>query len=84
VRQELTKYDFYPLLVGDTKGNESMDQKLPEDMKLLPVAICMADTGLPTREDTVVVWLKPTESLKKALPANIIMEDYLQTRRVKI
>ena len=84
VRQELTKYDFYPLLVGDTKGNQSMDEDLPVDMKLLPVAICMAETGIPTREDTIVVWLKPTESLKKALPANINMEDYLQTRPVKM
>ena len=85
VMKELTKNDFYPMLIGDTKGHQSIERKyMPEDMKLLPVAICMAETGLPTREDTVVVWLKPTESLKKALPANINMEDYLQTRRVKI
>lgn len=83
--KELTKNDFYPLLIGDTKGNQSIDNEtLPKDMKLLPVAICMAETNLPTRRDTIVVWLKPTESLKKALPSNINMEDYLQTRPVKM
>jgi hypothetical protein len=80
-QKDLTKYDFYPILIGDTKGKQSIDRKsLPNDMKLLPVAICMAETNLPNRKDTVIVWLKPTESLKKALPATINMDEYLRTR----
>jgi len=49
-------------------------------MKLLPVAICMAETNLTNRKDTVIVWLRPTESLKKLLPEGIRMEDYLRTK----
>jgi hypothetical protein len=81
VSMELTKNDFYPLLIGNTKGIQSLDnENLPADMKLLPVAILMAETNLPNRKDTVVVWLRPTESLKKLLPEGIHMEDYLQTK----
>ena len=78
---ELTKNDFYPLLIGNTKGIQSFDNgNLPAGMKLLPVAICMAETNLTNRKDTVVVWLRPTESLKKLLPEGIRMEDYLRTK----
>lgn len=82
VQKTLSKNDFYPLLIGNMKGNLSINNKnLPADLKLLPIAICMAETKLKTRQDTVVVWLKPTESLKKALPQNINMDDYLTTSR---
>lgn len=78
---DLTKNDFYPLLIGNTKGIQSLDNKnISADMKLLPIAICMAETRLSNRKDTVVVWLKPTESLKKLLPEGIQMDDYLQTK----
>ena len=78
---ELTKNDFYPLLIGNTKGFQNFDNgNLPADMKFLPVAILMAETNLPTRKDTVIVWLRPTESLKKLLPEGIRMEDYLRTK----
>jgi len=84
-RKELTKYDFYPLLIGDTNGHQSLDRDtLPQGLKLIPIAICMAKTNLSTRKDTIVVWLKATESLKRALPSTIIMDDYLTTRPVKI
>ena len=77
----MTKNDFYPLLIGNTNGNQSLDNaNLPTDMKFLPVAICMTETKLSNRTDTVIVWLKPTESLKKLLPEGIHMEDYLQTK----
>jgi hypothetical protein len=79
-----TKNDFYPLLIGDTKGNNSLEnENLPADLKLLPVAIYMSDTKLQNRKDTLIVWFKPTESLKKALPLNIKMDDYLRTRVAK-
>lgn len=82
IQKTLTKNDFYPLLIGNTKGIQSMDNKnLPAGLKLLPIAICMAETKLATRKDTIVVWLKPTDSLKKALPENINIEDYLTTKR---
>jgi hypothetical protein len=74
-----TKNDFYPLLIGSTRGEQSLENEtLPAGMKLLPVAICMSETKLPDRKDTIVVWFKPTESLKKALPANISIDEYLQ------
>lgn len=84
VKKELTRNDFYPLLIGTTNGIQSFDNEtLPADMKLLPIAICMAETKLTNRKDTVVVWLRPTETLKKALPVNTNVEKYLQTRPVK-
>ncbi len=81
VVKEFTKNDFYPLLIGDTKGHQSMDnENVGVDVKLLPVAICMSETNLPNRKDTVIAWFKPTEALRKALPTDINMEDYLRTR----
>jgi hypothetical protein len=80
---ELTKNDFYPLLIGNNKGIQSFDnENLPSDIKLLPVAIRMAETNLPNRKDTVIIWLRPTESLKRLLPEGIKMEDYLRTKMV--
>lgn len=79
MKMETTRNDFYPLIIGNTKGEQSLDNKtLPKDMKLFPVAICMSDTKLSNRKDTIVVWFKPTESLKGALPANINIDDYLK------
>ena len=80
---ELTKNDFYPLLIGNTNGFQNFyNGNLPADMKLLPIAIRMAETKLSNRKDTVVVWFRPTESLKKLLPEGIRMEDYLRTKMV--
>jgi hypothetical protein len=42
----------------------------------------MSETKLRNRNDTLVVWFKPTEALQKALPANINIEDYLKVRPV--
>ena len=81
--KELTQNDFYPLLVGNINGIQSMDTNIPSDMKLLPIAICMAEANLSSRKDTVVVWLKPTESLRKALPQEIDINDYLRSKPVK-
>ena len=79
MKMETTKNDFYPLLIGTTKGKQSLDNEtLSPDLKLFPVAVCMSETKLSNRKDTIVVWFKPTEALKKALPENIKIEDYLQ------
>lgn len=78
---ETTKNDFYPLLIGNTKGKQSLDSEtLPKDIKLFPVAICMSETNLRSRQDTIVVWFKPTAALQKALPENVKLEDYLKAR----
>jgi hypothetical protein len=78
---ETTRNDFYPLLIGNTKGEMSLDNEtLAKDLKLFPIAIIMSETKLRSRKDTVVVWFKPTEALLKALPANVKMEDYLKTQ----
>ncbi len=80
---ETTKNDFYPVLIGNEKGKQSLDDEtLAKDMKLFPVAICMSETKLRSRKDTIVVWFKPTESLQKALPKNIKIEDYLKVRPI--
>jgi hypothetical protein len=80
---ETTKNDFYPLLIGNTKGKLSLDNEtLAKDLKLFPVAICMSETKLQNRKDTIVVWFKPTEALQKALPENVKLEDYLKVRPI--
>ena len=79
MKLKTTKNDFYPLLIGNTKGEQSLDDEtLAKDLKLFPVAICMSETKLQNRKDTIVVWFKPTEALKKALPKNIKLEDFLK------
>jgi hypothetical protein len=84
ISKETTHNDYYPLLIGNSNGDQSLENEtLPEDMKFLPIAICMSDAKVKNRIDTLVVWFKPTESLRKALPANIKMEDYLQARPKK-
>lgn len=77
---ETSHNDFYPVLIGNTTGFQSMDKDLPKDMKLLPIAVCMSGANLPNRSDTVVVWFKPTQSLYAMLPENINMEEYLRTK----
>lgn len=80
-KMKTTKNDFYPLLIGDNHGEQSLDNEtLPVGLKMLPVAICMSDTKLPNRFDTIVIWLKPTMNLRKVLPAYINMDEYLRTR----
>ena len=80
VKMEHTHNDFYPVLIGNTKGDLSFDNsvKLTQNQKLLPVAICMSETKNLNRKDTLIVWFKVTESLKKALPQDIKIDDYLQ------
>jgi hypothetical protein len=79
MKMETTRNDFYPLLIGDINGKQSLDNEtLSPDLKLFPVAICMSETKLSDRQDTIIVWFKPTEALKKALPENVNFEDYLQ------
>jgi len=80
LKMDATKNDFYPLLIGNTKGQMSLDKytALNKEIKLVPVAICMAETKIANRQDTMVVWFKPTESLKNALPGDINMDDFLR------
>lgn len=79
MKLETTRNDFFPLLIGNAKGEQSLDDEtLPKDLKLFPVAICMSETKLKSRKDTIVVWFKPTEALQKALPGNVKIGDYLK------
>jgi beta-lactamase regulating signal transducer with metallopeptidase domain len=78
-KMEITNNDFYPILIGNPKGKKALNNEtLPEELKLFPVAICMSETKLQNRKDTIVVWFKPSESLKKVLPENVNIEDYLR------
>jgi len=80
INLNLTKNDFYPLLIGNTRGQQSYDgySVFSQEMKLLPIAICMKESKLAKREDTIVVWLKPTDALRKALPDSLKLDDYLK------
>jgi hypothetical protein len=69
-------FDFYPMLIGNTKGEYSLNRNVNNE-KLFPVAICMVETNLPKRTDTLVIWFKPSSSLQAALPGDIKVEDYL-------
>lgn len=77
-----TNFDFFPLLIGNVKGEYSM-KKITGNEKLFPVAILMSETGLSKRQDTLVIWFNPTEMLQKALPENIKMDDFLAVPVVK-
>lgn len=80
---ETSGNDFYPLLIGNPKGILSLDDEtLAKDIKLFPIAICMSETKLRSRKDTVIVWFKPTEALQKALPGNVKIADYLKVRPI--
>ena len=81
IKMEVTKNDFYPILIGNTKNEFSL-KKAYNNEKLLPVAICMAETKLSKRSDTLVVWFKPTELIKKALPQDVKLEDYLMVPQI--
>jgi len=76
----VSSHDFYPLIIGNTKGNASLDDYsvFKKDIKMLPVAVCMSECNLSKRKDTIIVWFKPTANLIKALPDDIIIEDYLR------
>jgi len=43
----------------------------------------MSETKIPNRTDTVIFWFKVTESLKKVLPQDIVIEDYLGLPDIK-
>ena len=75
--KELTNYDFYPLWAGNTKNKYNFSHR-GKNIQLVPIAVCMSETKLPNRTDTLIFWFKPTESFKKALPAEINIEDYLR------
>ncbi|PLX13435.1 MAG: hypothetical protein C0594_01185 [Marinilabiliales bacterium] len=79
-KMKMTNNDFYPVLIGDTNGNMSLENRnIYSDQKLLPVAINLNGT-IKNRKDVIIVWFKPTESIKQALPENIEIERYLQER----
>jgi hypothetical protein len=75
--REITRNDFYPLLIGNTRGEYSLDSK-DKSIKLLPIAICTEEAGMPNRKDTLVVWFKYNENIKKLLPEEIKIETYLR------
>lgn len=79
-KMKMTHNDFYPVLIGDAEGNMSFENKeLAAGIKLLPVAIKLSETS-KKRKDIVVVWFRPTESLKQVLPKDININDYLRFR----
>ena len=80
VSMKMTRNDFNPVFIGGIKYRFAVNnENAHADIKLLPIAICMAETNLPKRKDTLVLWLRPTESLSKLLPKGIHMEDYVRS-----
>ncbi|MFZ4400678.1 MAG: hypothetical protein ACOYO1_11630 [Bacteroidales bacterium] len=86
LKNGISTHDFYPMIVGNTKGNASLDNYsvFHKEIKLLPVAVCMSESNLSNRKDTIIVWFKPTTSLIKALPENINIEDYLRVPEINV
>ena len=80
--RKITENDFYPVFVGSLGSIYNLSSE-KNDRKLVPIAIRMQETKIPNRTDTVLVWFYPTESLKKALPEGIVMEDYLGLPEIK-
>jgi len=81
-KMKITNNDFYPVLIGDTNGNMSLEDKAHSiNQKLLPVAINLNEK-IKNRKDVIVIWFKPTESLKQALPKNFDINDYLKVRNI--
>jgi len=81
INKEITKNDFYPLFAGTDGKYSFLSEK--HDKELVPIAIRMEETKIPNRTDTVVFWFKLTESLRKSLPKEIIIEDYLGLPDIK-
>ena len=75
--KKITEYDFYPIMVGNPQ-NEYSFATVIHDKELVPIAVCMSETKIKGRTDTLIFWFKPTESFQKALPDGIKMEDYLR------
>ena len=81
-KQPLTNLDFYPVVVAGYDRSRTQDMMAAEkktDLKLLPVQINMGKLNLGKRADTIVVWFKPTSSLKEVLAGIANTDDYLQT-----
>jgi hypothetical protein len=76
VMMKATEFDFYPILIGNSKGIYSF-KKSDITEKLFPVAIKMSDLNIPRRKDTLVIWFKPTASLQKLFGNTLRVEDYL-------
>ncbi len=72
---------FDPVLLTDQEGKKFWDAFTvlgDKDMKLLPVRINMADLQMKKRNDWVVFWFKPTESLKKVLSPYVNIDSLLR------
>jgi hypothetical protein len=83
MNRKMTENDFYPLFVGNTEGKYNfLSEK--HDKELVPIAIRMEEAKISNRTDTLLFWFKVTESLKKVLPAGIIIEDYLGLPDIRI
>jgi len=82
LNMKTTENDFYPLFAGNTEGKYNFSSE-KQEKALLPIAICMAETKIPNRTDTLLFWFKVTDNLKKALPKGTVIEKYLGLPVVK-
>ncbi|MCX6252214.1 MAG: M56 family metallopeptidase [Bacteroidetes bacterium] len=76
-----SNHDYYPVLVTSYAGHPTYDAyraHYDSTYKLLPVQIRMADLKLKSRKDTMVIWFKPTESLRMDLAPVVNIDSYLQ------
>jgi hypothetical protein len=80
-RKELTRFDFYPVVVAGYDGFRTLDMSgtlSDPGLKLLPLQVNMAGLNLGNRSDTLVFWFYPTESLKQLLLPVANTDEYLQ------
>jgi hypothetical protein len=75
--KELTRHEFCPILIGNTKGDYSLDSE-NKNIKLLPIAICLNEIEMLNRKDTLVFWFKHHESIEKLLPEGTKIKNYLR------
>jgi TonB family protein len=75
---EITDIGFRPKFVGNPQGHFWFGTERYRDEKLVPISVCMASAKISNRTDTVIFWFLPSESLQKALPRGVKMENFLK------
>jgi hypothetical protein len=82
--KNVTNNEIYIKQITNPQGSfqyasHTISGKENENTECIPVAICMSETKIKSRIDTIVFWFYPTKALQRALPKGIKMTDYLMT-----
>lgn len=87
-RMPVATTDYYPVIVAGYNNSRTLEIHVPSsqdpkgllsaDQKLLPIQVNVADFKLGKRSDTLLLWFKPTKSLKEVLASFANTDDYVQ------